>query len=161
MAEVESLSKVFSSFEGREQDLIPVLQYVQEELGFLSEQSLLEIANFTGVPASRVFSVATFYSQFRFTPIGKHHVSVCRGTACHVRGAVKILDKLEKRLDIVEEETTADGLFSLETVACIGACGLAPTIVINKNTHGRLVPKDIDKIIDNILTEEKGAQDEN
>ena len=108
----ERLKVVFSSYDGKEEELIPILQQVQEEFGYLPEQATSEIAKFTGAPESRVYSVATFYTQFRFTPIGRNHVMVCRGTACHVRGAPRILEELENQLGIKEGETTPDMAFS-------------------------------------------------
>lgn len=151
----ERLEAVFSSYDGKAGELIPILQQVQEEIGYLSEDAMLEIAKFAGVPESRVYSVATFYTQFRFTPIGRNHVMVCRGTACHVKGAPRMLEELAKQLDIKEGEASPDLAFSLETVACIGACGLAPTMVINKATYGHLTT---DKISD-ILTEIRAADE--
>ena len=155
----KSLKTVFSSYDGRQRELIPILQTIQEEFGFLSEQAISEIARFTGAPESRVYSVATFYTQFRFTPIGRNHIMVCRGTACHVRGAPEILEELERQLGIKEGEITPDMEFSLETVACIGACGLAPNMVINRDTYGHLTKKKISEIIANVRAEEKGGQD--
>ena len=144
----EQLSAIFSTFEKREDNLIPILQRVQEEFGYLPEDAMMGIAKAIGVPESRVYAVASFYAQFRFTPMGRNHVMVCRGTACHVRGAARILDEAERQLNIKEGETTEDLEYTLETVACIGCCGLAPTIVINENTYGRLTPKDIPKIFE-------------
>ena len=144
----ERLSKIFSAFEKREDNLIPILQRVQEEFGYLPEDAMMGIAKAIGVPESRVYAVASFYAQFRFTPMGRNHVMVCRGTACHVRGAARILDEAERQLRIKEGETTEDLEYTLETVACIGCCGLAPTIVINEDTYGRLTPKDIPKIFE-------------
>ena len=156
----EQLREIFSSFEGTEGELIPILQRVQKELGYLSEDVMLEIADFIGVPESRVYAVATFYAQFRFTPIGRNHVMVCRGTACHVRGAPRILEAIERQLGIKEGETTADMEYSLETVACIGACGLAPTMVINEKTYGRLTAKRIAEIIAALHSKQDRGQDE-
>ena len=144
----EQLSAIFSTFEKREDNLIPILQRVQEEFGYLPEDGMMGIAKAIGVPESRVYAVASFYAQFRFTPMGRNHVMVCRGTACHVRGAARILEEAERRLNIKEGETTEDLEYTLETVACIGCCGLAPTIVINEDTYGRLAPKNISKIFD-------------
>ena len=144
----EQLSAIFSTFEKREDNLIPILQRVQEEFGYLPEDAMIGIAKAIGVPESRVYAVASFYAQFRFTPMGRNHVMVCRGTACHVRGAARILEEAERQLNIKEGETTEDLEYTLETVACIGCCGLAPTIVINEDTHGRLAPKDISKIFE-------------
>lgn len=139
----ERLDEIFASHQGREDELIPVLQQVQEQFGYLDEEAMLAVARFTRVPESRVFAVATFYAQFRFTPIGRKHVTVCRGTACHVRGAPRILEAIEKRLGIKEGQTTAEGEYSLETVACIGACGLSPCIMINKGVEAKMTPKKV------------------
>ncbi len=156
----ESLDQVLSAYEGKENELIPVLQAVQEELGYLPEEVMREIAEFIGVPESRVYSVATFYTQFRFTPIGRRHIMVCRGTACHVRGAPRILADVEKALGIKEGETTPDMEYSLETVGCIGACGLAPNITVNEEIHGRLTPQSLAKVLDKIRSRKEGPSDE-
>jgi NADH-quinone oxidoreductase E subunit len=154
----ESLQAIFSPYEGKEDELIPILQQTQEQFGYLPEEAMLDIAKFTGVPESRVYSVGTFYAQFRFTPIGRNHVMVCRGTACHVRGAPRILEEVEKKLGIKEGETTPDMEFSLETVACIGACGLAPNMVINGKTYGRLTAKRVTEILDGVRSKEVPAE---
>ncbi len=140
------LEAVFSRYEGKREELIPILQDVQTELGFLPDDSMLAIARFTRVAESQVYAVATFYAQFRFTPIGKKHVMVCRGTACHVRGATRILEKVEDQLNLKEGETSQDLEYSLETVACIGACGLAPCIMVNKKVEAKLTPKKVAKL---------------
>jgi len=137
----EQLHAILSSFEGHRHELIPILQRVQREFGYLPRETMREVARFAGVPESRVYAVATFYAQFRFTPIGRNHVMVCRGTSCHVRGAPWILQEIEKQLGIKEGETTPDREYSLETVACIGACGLSPCIMINKKVEANLTPK--------------------
>ena len=156
----EHLQKIFKRFRGTENELIPVLQAVQEELGYLPEESMQEIAAFLRVPESRVYAVASFYAQFRFTPIGRNHVMVCRGTACHVRGAPRIIETIERELGIAEGETTEDMEFSYETVACIGACGLAPNLTVNKDTHGRLTVKKVTEIIDHIRALKAGDTDD-
>jgi len=143
----KDLSEVLSSYEGKRDELIPILQQVQEEFGYLPEEAMLGIARFTGVPESAVYAVATFYAQFRFTPIGRNHIMVCRGTACHVRGAPRILEKLQKQLGIEEGETTEDREYSLETVACIGACGLSPCITINKQVEAKMTPKRVTELL--------------
>ena len=147
---VEELKEIFSDFQGKENELIPILQRVQAKFGYLPREAMTEISRFTGVPESRVYSVATFYAQFRFTPIGKYHIMLCRGTACHVRGAERIQEEVEKQLGIKEGETTSDMMFSLETVACIGACGVAPNMVINKETYSRLTQRKIPDILNNL-----------
>jgi NADH-quinone oxidoreductase subunit E len=139
----ERLNAILSSYQGRQHELIPILQEVQRQFGYLPQEVLRGVARFVDVPESRVYAVATFYAQFRFTPIGRNHVMVCRGTACHVRGAPRILQEIEKQLGIKEGETTADMEYSLETVACIGACGLSPCITINKNVEAKLTPKKV------------------
>lgn len=141
------LSEILKNYSGKEKELIPILQEVQAEYGYLPKDALTEIAKFLGVPESRVYSVATFYAQFRLNPIGRNHIMVCRGTACHVRGATKILEELEKLLNIKEGQTTPDLEFSLETVACIGACGVGPNIVINKDTYSRLSTRVLSEIL--------------
>ena len=143
----KQLTAILSSFEGKRHELIPVLQRVQREFGYLREDAMHEIARFVGVPESRVYAVATFYAQFRFTPIGRNHVMVCRGTACHVQGAPRILREFEKQLGIKEGETTPDLGYSLETVACIGACSLSPCIMINKKVEAKLTPKKVVKLL--------------
>ena len=141
-----SLSAILSSYEGKGDELIPILQQVQEKLGYLPEEAMLEIAKFTGVSESRIYGVASFYAQFRFTPVGKNKVTVCRGTACYVRGAPRILEEVERRLGIREGETTKDLEYTIDTVACIGCCALSPCMMINKEVHIKLTPPKIDKI---------------
>ena len=137
------LETVLSSFRGKQDELIPILQKFQLDYGYLPDDVMVAVAEFAGVPQSRVYAVATFYAQFRFTPIGRNHVTVCRGTACHVRGAPRILEEIEKHLGISDGETTEDMEYSLETVACIGACGLSPCIMINGKVKAKLTPKKI------------------
>lgn len=127
--------------------LIPILQEAQEEYGYLSKDLLTYIAQKTATPISQIYGVVTFYSQFHLNPRGRHIVRVCQGTACHVRGAKAILKALEDNLSISAGETTADLRFTLETVACIGACGLAPVMMVDEDTHGRLTPAIIPEIL--------------
>ncbi|MDP6685652.1 MAG: NADH-quinone oxidoreductase subunit NuoE [Candidatus Omnitrophota bacterium] len=141
-----SLNAILSSYEGKQDELIPILQQVQEKLGYLPQEAMLEIAKFTGVSESKIYGVASFYSQFRFTPIGKNKVTVCRGTACHVRGAPRILEAVERRLGVREGETTKDMEYSVDTVACIGCCALSPCMTVNKKVHVKLTPPKIDSI---------------
>ena len=127
--------------------LIPILQDVQETHGYLSRDAVVRIGAHLGIPASKVYGVATFYNQFRFRPPGKFHVQVCRGTACHVKGSAGILRALLRELKIEAGQTTRDGLFSVEVVACVGGCGLAPVIVVNGEFHARVTPEGVKKII--------------
>ncbi len=140
------LKTILDNYEGKKEEIIPILQDVQVEFSYLPEDAMLEVAKFTGVPSSRVYAVATFYAQFKFNPIGKNHVVVCRGTACHVRGAKRVLEEIERQLGIKEDQTSKDLKFSLETVACIGACGLSPCIVINGKVYAKMTFKKIAKV---------------
>jgi NADH-quinone oxidoreductase subunit E len=142
----ERLKPILASYEGKKDELIPILQHVQEEFGYLPERIMLEIAQFTKVPESRVYSVATFYKQFRFTPLGRNHVKVVRGTCGHVKGAPQILEEIEKKLGIREGETTSDMEYTLDTVGCVGDCGLSPCIIINKNVKAKITPKKVAKL---------------
>ena len=136
-------------------NLIPLLQDVQEIYGYLPEDALKEIANHISIPFSSVYGVATFYNQFRLTPLGKNVIRVCRGTACHVKNSANILATLESELGICAGQTTRDKLFTLETVACIGACSIAPVININDEYYGRVAIKEIPKILNKYRKEEK------
>ncbi len=130
--------------------LIPILQDVQNNEGYLSEKALEKIGTHLDLPVSKIYGVATFYNQFRFQPKGKYHIQVCRGTACHVLGSLNVMQELEKTLKIKNDETSRDGKFSLEVVACIGACGLAPVISINGEFHAKVTPESIKEIIGNL-----------
>jgi NADH-quinone oxidoreductase subunit E len=116
---------------GRRDVLIPLLQEVQERHGYLSRDAVARIGRHLRLPASKVYGVATFYNQFRFQPLGRYHVQVCRGTACHVKGSLQTLHAIQRTLNIKPGQTTRDGQFSLEVVACLGACGLAPLMAVN------------------------------
>lgn len=121
--------------------LIPVLQDIQEAFGYLPRESIETISEKMKIPASKIYGVASFYNQFRFHPIGTYHILICRGTACHVKGSLNVLQALEKELKIKAGQTTRDNLFTLNTVACIGACGLAPVISINGEFHAAITPE--------------------
>ncbi len=135
--------------------LIPILQQVQEKLGFLSEESVVEVSKHLKLPASKIFGVATFYNQFRFNQPGKYHVQVCRGTACHVLGSATVLSEIEKHLKVKAGQTTKDKLFSIEVVACIGACGLAPVISVNGEFHAKVTAASIAAIFDEYRNREE------
>ena len=139
---------ILSSFQGQRSELIPMLQAVQNEFGFLSEQQIKAIAKYLGVPESQVFGVATFFAQFYFTPRGKHEIKVCVGTACHVKGANRILDAFERELGVCCGETTANAQFSLEKVACVGSCAIAPVVMIADNVYGRLETKKVKGVLE-------------
>lgn len=139
--------------------LIPILQAVQGEYRYLPEEILTFIATSLGIPPAKVFGVATFYSLFTLKPKGKYIIRVCNGTACHVKKSMDLHDALCKKLNLGEkQETTADMLFTLETVNCLGACGIAPAMVINDEAYGQLTPDRATAIIDEIIQGE--ARDE-
>jgi len=138
--------------------LIPILQEVQEQEGYLSTEAVVKIGEHLNLRASKIYGVATFYNQFRFQPLGRYHIQVCRGTACHVKGSLALLECLQRELAIDPGETTRDGLFSLEVVACIGACGLAPVISVNGEFHANLVSDDVPGILDSYRNQANGDQ---
>lgn len=142
------LRNVLADYEMKKKNLIPILQAVQGEYDYLPQQILREVSESLGVSISRIYGVATFYSQFHLEPRGENIIRVCMGTACHVRGGEDILEEIQDELGIDDGETTEDLEFTLESVACIGACGLAPVIMINDDTHGRLEPDMISGILD-------------
>jgi NADH-quinone oxidoreductase subunit E len=142
----EQIREILTPLQGRHVILIPALQAVQEKFGYLPEVAMEEIGRVAGLSPNVVYGVASFYAQFRTTPVGKNHVAVCQGTACHVRGAARILEAIERALDIKAGETSSDLEYSLETVACIGACALAPTLRVNEETHGKLTTNEIEKL---------------
>lgn len=127
--------------------VIPLLQEIQNRHGFLSQELVEAVAEEIKIPVSRLYGVATFYSQFRFEPIGKHLIKVCKGTACHVAGAEKLYSIISEELGIVEGGTTEDRLFTLESVACLGCCSLAPVVMIDDNIYGKLSPGKMGKIL--------------
>lgn len=142
------VAQILSAHPGIGRDrLIPILQEVQEKLGFLSKEAVVQVGQHIGLPVSKIYGVATFYNQFRFQPLGRFHIMVCRGTACHVKGSENTLHALEEALGIKAGETARDGLFSIEVVACIGACGLAPVISINGEFFAAVTADKIKKII--------------
>jgi NADH-quinone oxidoreductase subunit E len=132
---------------GRREALIPLLQDVQAAQGYLSRDAVVRIGRHLRLPASKVYGVATFYNQFRFQPLGRYHIQMCRGTACHVKGSRQTLNALQRTLQITPGQTTRDGLFSLEVVACLGACGLAPLMAVNGEFHAGATSERATKIV--------------
>ena len=145
----EKLKEILSPYSGKKDELIPILQEAQEQFGYLPSEVMLEIAKFLRLPESTVFGVSTFYAQFKFSPTGRKKVRLCRGTACYVRGAPRILEEVEKYLGIKPGETTEDLEYSLETIACFGSCALAPVMVVDDNVYGRMTPKKVAQILGN------------
>ncbi len=153
-AENQSLQMVLGEFPAEKGSLIPILQRVQDRAGYISSQAAWEISQALRLTESQVYGVASFYSQFRFTPPGRHRFHVCRGTACHVRGSQALLDTLELRLGIREGETSPDREFELNQVACLGACGLAPALVIDQQVCGLMTPERVIALIEEIKARE-------
>jgi NADH-quinone oxidoreductase subunit E len=135
------LAAILDRYRGQPDALITVMEEIQRHYSYLPRQQLEYTARELGFPLSRVYGVATFYNLFQFTPPGRYQVRVCKGTACHVSHSDKLLEHLKEHLGIDEDETTADNLFTLQTVACVGACSLAPVMVVNERTYARMTPE--------------------
>lgn len=144
----QRVKAIIEPWKGKKGGLIPILQGVQREFGYLQEDAMEIISRELRIPTAEVYGVATFYAQFHLKPRGRHIIRICRGTACHVRGSLKILERVKEILKIEENGTTDDLRFTLEPVACLGACGLAPVVMINDVTYGRLTPDGIKPILD-------------
>ena len=132
------LSAILEEYSRERKSLIPVLQKVQEKLGYLSEEAISEIAHFLRLSENEIYGVASFYAQFRFQRPGEHSLKICLGTACHVRGGPRIMEAVERELGVQSGQTTGDYKFSLERVACFGSCALAPVMVVDKTVYGRV-----------------------
>jgi NADH:ubiquinone oxidoreductase subunit E len=145
--QLAKVDEIILKFKSKPGALIPVLEEVQDVCGFLPMSLQLRVAKGLGIPVANVYGVVTFYSFFTMVPRGKHVIRVCLGTACYVRGGQKILESIIGTLGIAPGECTADRNFSLETVRCLGACGLAPVVVIDEDTHGQVKPAKLNKIL--------------
>ena len=139
--------RVLKRFRRLRENLVPILQQVQDELGYLPREAMMEVAEFLKIPEIDVYSVVTFYNQFRLIPPGKHSIRVCLGTACHMKGGYILLDAWKRRLGVGRGETTPDREFDLDTVACVGCCAMAPVNVIDKKAEGRISPTRVDGIL--------------
>lgn len=149
---------ILARFEDPAGSLIAVLQETQEALGYLPEEALLHISRRAGIPAADIAGVASFYAQFRLKPPGKHHIMVCMGTACHVNGAKTVAEAVEEALCFPEGETTQDGLFSWEKVACLGCCSLAPVMMVDGRAYGKLSEGSVGAILDTFRRAETGGE---
>ena len=154
----EALEKVFAKYKDTPGRLMPVLQEAQDIYGYLPYEIQQRISDALRIPISDVYGVASFYSQFNLSPKGKHRISVCLGTACYVKGANKVLGKIEERLGIKNGECTDDRLFSIDSCRCVGACGLAPVIMIDDEVYGNLDVNKVDAILDMYISNEKGGE---
>ena len=141
------LKEVLANYEGEKHELIPILQDTQAAFRYLPAAAMKEIARFLNISENTIFGLSTFYAQFKLTPLGRKVIRICRGTACHVRGSGKVLTEMEKQLGIKAGETTEDMEYTLETVACIGACALAPTMTIDNETHGKMTTKKVAEVL--------------
>jgi NADH-quinone oxidoreductase subunit E len=146
------------NYEGEKGALIPLLQAAQDTYGFIPETAIDQISEIVGIPSAEIYGVITFYSQFRLKPLGKYLIKICDGTACHVNGSERIAGTIEDELQISGNDTTEDGLFTLQKVACLGCCSLSPVIMINDETYGRLTPKKIQQLLKEYKTKAQNPQ---
>ncbi len=135
------------AYRGQKGSLIPLLQMTQETYGYIPEPAIGQISEASGVPTAEIYGVITFYSQFRLRPTGKNIIKICDGTACHVNASSLMIRTIEEALKITNNETTEDGVFTLQKVACLGCCSLSPVVMINGETHGRLTPKKVQQLL--------------
>ena len=149
----EKLRSIVERYKSGKSSLIAVMQDISQEYGYLPEDVLQEVSRLIDVPISIFYSLATFYSSFRLEPIGRKHICVCVGTACHVRGAAKIVETVERDLQIKAGETSMDGDYTLETVNCVGACALGPLVTVNGEYHGKMDQKKVTRLIKSIRQE--------
>lgn len=141
------INPLIEKYKNKKGNLIPLLQGTQEIFGFIPREAFIKLNQETGLELNEMYGVATFYAQFRLTPAGKHIIKMCHGTACHVQSVTAITDEVLDYLSIKDGETTDDGIFTLETVACLGCCSLAPVMMIGEETYGKLTPKQALKIV--------------
>lgn len=142
-----ALRKILNRYSKQKKNLIPLLQEIQTSLGYLPEEAMEELSRFLDMPKVEIWGVATFYNQFRFVPLGKYHTKVCMGTACHLAGGKLILEAVERELNVRVGETGEDGNFSLERVACIGCCMLAPVMVVNDKIYAKMTPFKVEEVL--------------
>jgi NADP-reducing hydrogenase subunit HndA len=145
--DVTKIKEICESFKNDPQELINILHGCQGHFGYLPAEIQEVISNVTGIPVAKIYGVVTFYSFFTMTPKGKHPISICMGTACYVRGGEKVLDEFKKELGLQVGQTSKDGKFSLSSLRCVGACGLAPVVLVGDKTYGRVAPDDVKNIL--------------
>lgn len=151
----ELLREILSFYRGDKKELIPILLEVQNNFGYLPKEAILAVADFLNLPEGHIYSVASFYRRLRLLPLGRHRVTVCRGTACHIRGASHILREVEKAMGLKEGETSSDLEYTLDTVACLGCCALAPCLTVNGRVHGTMT---VDKVKELFATPSSGGR---
>ena len=152
--DLSAIDSLIEKYNGKKGNMIPLLQGIQEEFGYLPKEAFTKVSKETGLELSEMYGVATFYAQFRLKPVGKHIVKVCHGTACHVQNAKELTDALQDSLKVDDGETTEDGMFTLESVACLGCCSLAPVLMIGDETYGKLTGDKAVKIVRDIKRQE-------
>jgi len=157
---LEALSQKLQAYQPERSQLIPILQMVQKEIAYLPAEALDIVAAYLDISAAEVYGVATFYNQFRFNPPGKYPFKICLGTACHVKGGEIILENVERKLNIKDGETTVDREFSIERVACVGCCALAPVAMIGETIHGNMAPSKVEGLLTRIEIEKEMAERE-
>ncbi len=145
------VNEILLEFKQDKQNLITILNEVQEKYGYIPKVAQSQIAEYLGIPLAEVYGVITFYSRFTLIPKGKYNVSICLGTACFVKGSKELLERAKQRLGIEEGKTTEDGMFSLDTTRCVGACGLAPVFTINNEVYGKATVKKFDEVLDELM----------
>lgn len=149
---MDSIAKILERYPFVEREnLIPILQDIQQEQGYLTEEAISQVGRYLNLPASKIYSLATFYNRFRFQPRGKYHLQLCRGTSCQLHQAGRIEKKISRKLDLGDGQTTSDGLFSLEVVSCMGACGLGPVLSVNERYYTGVTEDRAEEIIDYYL----------
>jgi NADH:ubiquinone oxidoreductase subunit E len=151
----EILEKILAERRSQPQQLVEVLQDVQEAFGYIPQEAMTMVSRELGVPLIEVSRVANYYKAFSLQPRGKHVITVCMGTACHVRGAARLLDELKGEFGMEPGQTTADGMFTLERVNCLGACALGPVVVLDGKYHGKMTPNKLRKLIQSAQAAEK------
>ena len=154
----EQLREILARYKGERVELIHILEEVQEQLGYLPKEALLQIADFVHTPASAIFGVATFYNRFRFTPIGRHPIRICMGTACHLQGGSLVMEALERELEIKVGGVTPDEEFSLDRIACVGCCVLAPVIVIDREVSPKMTPFKVEEVLAGLKEPQEAAE---
>jgi NADH:ubiquinone oxidoreductase subunit E len=149
----EETKKILENYPKEKDRLIGILNDIQEKFGYIPKEAQIEVSKFLGISLAEIYGVITFYSRFTLEPRGKYKISICLGTACFVKGSQALLDRVKERLNLEPGQTTEDGLFSLDDVRCVGACGLAPVFMINGEVHGNATVKQLDMAIDRILAQ--------
>ncbi|MBU4256355.1 MAG: NADH-quinone oxidoreductase subunit NuoE [Candidatus Thermoplasmatota archaeon] len=157
VAPCSELDSIINKYDSKKEFLITILQEIQEKYNYLPKNTLIYVSEKLNVPLIQVYSVATFYKTFSLKPRGKHIINACVGTACHVRGGRRIVDEIQRKLNINAGETTPDKLFTLETVRCLGACALGPVVVVDGEYHGQMTTNKVDALLQKYSAQEENA----